>query len=151
MRYFTTTVSHYHTVQFESFAFRGHRKMADVGLELLELGRLYSGYIRQDGRVMAGWRTGDWNVTTQRNFAFFISYSSKYAEHSDWISVRSWFKTLEPAEQAQLVRARTWYQCGARRFLSQARPWLDAFHAGNLVLADLSTGAVVMAVHTDAS
>jgi hypothetical protein len=91
---------------------------------------------------------GDYDLENAKRFAYFVSHASNRALYQDWVSIRSWFGSQTPAIQAVLLKARVWYQNGARR-MARANGDLTTF--GSLVLHDLNTGTVVLATHVDHS
>jgi hypothetical protein len=143
MRYFASTVGACHTTIFSWSDFTVSKSYLETNAMLQSFfGDVVRGILPDPGeRTVAEVRE------KAMKMAFFTSYSSKYANYSDWTSVRSWFSSLEPSEQAILVKARRWFQNGCRR---NSQTWyLSTF--GSLVLADLTTGAVAMATHVDHS
>jgi len=150
MRYYATAISHYHTVQFSWRDFESCEFYSEVAqnLSLMSLGRLFSGYILADGALDSEGRFKNWDESSAINFAFFLSYASKTANYREWTKVRSWFGDQPPAVQQMLVRARVWFQTGARQ--RKFMPWDPTPH-GAILMADLNDGAVVMATHVDHS
>jgi len=131
----------------------------EVGSNLHSFGIKVSGYILTDCIRLNTSRLGDYSLENAANVAFFMAHSSKYASFQDWTLVRAWFGDQTPAVQATLVKARIWFQQGVRQMSTRPKTEMlgatliviDKGSFGALVLADLNTGAVVMAMHVDHS
>ena len=147
MRYYATSVSPYQQVEFSWSDFETTKQFIDLKCHPALSFTLLAGCVIFSDKGHGVNYSVAQMADDALHMAFFMTYSSKYADYDAWTKVRAWFKTLEPSEKACLVKARQWFQGGCR--LNSSRGNVKTF--GSFVLSDLNRGTVVVATHVDHS